>query len=98
MLNVIGRLIDWSIDWLIDWLIDTFAYEGVVAYGGLLYVVGGDDGSSNLSSVECYNPKSDTWTMLPSSLTIGRSYAGVSVIVRPIWLNWLLLSRCGTNK
>lgn len=25
---------------------------GVVALGGLLYVVGGDDGTSNLSSVE----------------------------------------------
>ena len=25
---------------------------GVVAYGGLLYVIGGDDGSQNLSSVE----------------------------------------------
>ena len=59
-------------------------FEGVVAYDGLLYVVGGDDGSSNLSSVECYNPKSDTWTMLSSSLNIGRSYAGVSVIDRPI--------------
>jgi len=59
-------------------------YTGVVAYEGLLYVVGGDDGSSNLSSVECYNPKSDSWTMLASSLAIGRSYAGVSVIDRPI--------------
>lgn len=25
---------------------------GVVAHGGMLYVVGGDDGTSNLSSVE----------------------------------------------
>jgi len=60
------------------------AYKGVVAYEGLLYVVGGDDGSSNLSSVEFYNPKSDTWTILTSSLTIGRSYAGLAVIDTPI--------------
>ena len=58
--------------------------EGVVAYNGLIYVIGGDDGSSNLSSVECYNPKTDTWTLLTTSLAIGRSYAGVSVIDRPI--------------
>jgi len=58
--------------------------EGVVAYDGHLYVVGGDDGSSNLSSVEYYNPKSDSWTMLSSCLVIGRSYAGVCVIDRPI--------------
>ncbi|KAK9710530.1 Kelch motif [Popillia japonica] len=29
----------------------------------LLYVVGGDDGSSNLASVEVYNPKTETWTI-----------------------------------
>ncbi|RZC35636.1 ring canal kelch -like [Asbolus verrucosus] len=49
---------------------------GVVALNGMLYVVGGDDGCSNLSSVEVYNPKTDMWTMLPSCMSIGRSYAG----------------------
>ncbi|CAH0564270.1 unnamed protein product [Brassicogethes aeneus] len=57
---------------------------GVVAMNGLLYVVGGDDGSCNLSSVEVYNPKADMWTMLPSCMSIGRSYAGVAVIDKPI--------------
>ncbi|KAK5640680.1 hypothetical protein RI129_009227 [Pyrocoelia pectoralis] len=57
---------------------------GVVAMNGLLYVVGGDDGTSNLASVEVYNPKSDTWTMLPSSMSIGRSYAGVAIMDKPI--------------
>ena len=37
---------------------------GVVTHDGLMYVVGGDDGTSNLSSVEMYNPKTDTWTLL----------------------------------
>lgn len=57
---------------------------GVVAMNGLLYVVGGDDGCSNLSSVEVYNPKTDSWTMLPSCMGIGRSYAGVAIIDKPI--------------
>jgi kelch-like protein 2/3 len=58
---------------------------GVVALNGFLYVVGGDDGCSNLSSVEVYNPKTDAWTMLPSCMGIGRSYAGVAIIDKPIW-------------
>lgn len=57
---------------------------GVVAYNGFLYVVGGDDGSSNLASIEYYNPKSDVWTILPSSMIMGRSYAGVCIIDKPI--------------
>ncbi|CAG9767301.1 unnamed protein product [Ceutorhynchus assimilis] len=57
---------------------------GVVALSGLLYVVGGDDGCSNLSSVEVYNPKTDCWSMLPSRMSIGRSYAGVAVIDKSI--------------
>ncbi|XP_075230806.1 kelch protein isoform X2 [Lycorma delicatula] len=56
---------------------------GVVALNGLLYVVGGDDGSCNLASVEVYNPKTDSWSMLSSSMSIGRSYAGVAIIDKP---------------
>ncbi|RZF36896.1 hypothetical protein LSTR_LSTR004584 [Laodelphax striatellus] len=56
---------------------------GVVALNGLLYVVGGDDGSSNLASVEVYNPKTDSWSMLSSTMSIGRSYAGVTIIDKP---------------
>lgn len=51
---------------------------------GLLYVVGGDDGSSNLSSVEVYCPKTDSWSMLSSFMTIGRSYAGVAIVDKPM--------------
>ncbi|XP_064458270.1 kelch-like protein 2 [Ornithodoros turicata] len=57
---------------------------GVMAMDGLLYVVGGDDGSSNLASVEVYNPKTRVWNMLPTFMTIGRSYAGVAIIDKPI--------------
>ena len=56
---------------------------GVASVNGLLFVVGGDDGSSNLFSVEVYNPRTDQWGLLPTFMTIGRSYAGVAVIDRP---------------
>lgn len=39
---------------------------------GLLYVVGGDDGSCNLASVEYYNPVTDKWTLLPTNMSTGR--------------------------
>jgi len=53
---------------------------GVATVNGLLYVVGGDDGSCNLVSVEYYNPRNDTWTLLPTTMSTGRSYAGVAVV------------------
>ena len=56
----------------------------MVANGNKLYVVGGDDGSSNLGSVEVYDPASNKWTLLQSSMMTGRSYAGVTVIERPL--------------
>lgn len=55
----------------------------MVPINGVLVVVGGDDGSCNLSSVEVYNPQTDTWNFLNSSMVVGRSYAGVAVIDKP---------------
>ena len=46
-------------------------------------MVGGDDGSSNLHSVEYYNPTADTWTLIKTTMETARSYAGVAVIDRP---------------
>ncbi|KPP76371.1 kelch-like protein 2-like [Scleropages formosus] len=57
---------------------------GVCAVNNLLYVIGGDDGSCNLASVEYYNPSTDKWTLLPSCMSTGRSYAGVTVIDKPL--------------
>uniref|UniRef100_A0A8C4I7W6 Kelch-like family member 2 n=1 Tax=Dicentrarchus labrax TaxID=13489 RepID=A0A8C4I7W6_DICLA len=57
---------------------------GVCTVNNLLYVVGGDDGSCNLASVEFYNPNSDKWTLLPTCMSTGRSYAGVTVIDKPL--------------
>ncbi|XP_063166875.1 kelch-like protein 2 isoform X4 [Candoia aspera] len=57
---------------------------GVSAVNGLLYVIGGDDGSCNLATVEYYNPTTDKWTVVSSCMSIGRSYAGVTVIDKPL--------------
>jgi kelch-like protein 2/3 len=57
---------------------------GVVAHEGTLYVVGGDDGVANLSSVEVYVPETNSWRFLPDPMGIGRSYAGVCVIDKPL--------------
>ena len=54
----------------------TVSPEGVCAINGLLYVIGGDDGSCNLSSVEYYNPAIDKWSLIPTNMSNGRSYAG----------------------
>lgn len=53
---------------------------GVVSHNGLLYVLGGDDGTSSLNSVECYDPRIDKWTMMSRTMVVGRSYAGVCVV------------------
>ena len=49
-------------------------------HNGLLYVLGGDDGTASLNSVECYDPRIDKWTLLPKAMIVGRSYAGVCVV------------------
>lgn len=54
---------------------------GVCAINGLLYVIGGDDGSCNLSSVEFYNPATDKWSLIPTNMSNGRSYAGESEVL-----------------
>lgn len=56
--------------------VTSVCFPGVCAVNGLLYVVGGDDGSCNLASVEYYNPVTDKWTLLPTNMSTGRSYAG----------------------
>ena len=49
----------------------------------LLYIVGGDDGIMNLSSIEVFDPFYETWKYAKGRLTQGRSYAGVAVVDKP---------------
>lgn len=50
---------------------------------GFLYVVGGYNGALDLDSVELYNPLINKWTMIPFSMNMGRSDAGVIVVDKP---------------
>lgn len=52
---------------------------GAAALDNKLYVCGGYDGVSSLSSVECYDPNLDQWTMV-SHMTRHRSASGVTVL------------------
>ena len=66
----------------IKWLI--YFAKGVVTHGGLLYVVGGDDlTTEDLNSMEVYNPTTNTWLMHPIPMGIGRSFAGIALIDSP---------------
>ena len=49
----------------------------------LLYVMGGDDGVMNLSSIEFLDPCCTQWKSAEGRLTQGRSYAGVAIIDKP---------------
>ena len=48
-----------------------------------LYVMGGDDGIMNLSSIEVFDPFYETWKCAEGKLTQGRSYAGMAIVDRP---------------
>jgi len=48
---------------------------GLAVVSRLLYVVGGYDGQSRLSTVECYHPEDNSWTMM-APMIVTRSGAG----------------------
>lgn len=51
---------------------------GVAVIDDKLFVIGGRDGLKTLNTVECYNPKTKTWTVLPPMAThrhgLGKAY------------------------
>ena len=51
-------------------------------FSGFLYAVGGYDGSSRqcLSSVECYNPVEDKWSLV-AEMSCRRSGAGKIIVL-----------------
>ena len=51
-------------------------FTGVAELGGRLVVIGGNDGAAFLNSVECYDPLTDKWTVLPP---MSRPRAGIGV-------------------
>jgi hypothetical protein len=48
-------------------------------FSGLIYVCGGFDGSSRLASTECYDEKTDVWT-IGEDMHVGREGAGLVAI------------------
>lgn len=42
---------------------------GVAVLDDKLFVVGGRDGLKTLNTVECYNPRSKTWSVMPPMST-----------------------------
>ena len=56
---------------LFDSIDNIYVRRGIIEWG-IMNVVGGDDGSSNLHSVEYYNPSSDTWSLISTTMEIGR--------------------------
>lgn len=55
------------------------AGAGVALLNDHIYVVGGFDGTSHLSSVEAYNIRTDSWTTI-TSMTTPRCYVGATVL------------------
>ncbi|XP_060872121.1 ring canal kelch homolog isoform X2 [Metopolophium dirhodum] len=51
----------------------------IITFNGLLYVIGGFDGSTNLDSVEIYDTKNNTWTMEPFPTSVNGIYGAVVI-------------------
>jgi len=48
---------------------------GLAVVNRLLYVIGGYDGESRLSTVECYHPENNEWQLV-APMSVTRSGAG----------------------
>lgn len=53
--------------------------------GGKLYSVGGYDGESRLSTVECYDPELDLWSVV-SPMTTKRSALAVAAVGEELYV------------
>lgn len=66
------------------------------AFSSSLFV-GGYDGQDFLSSVECYDPMSDTWQVV-TNMCSGRSGAGVAVGMEPCKTGMCSSSAANSNR
>lgn len=60
------------------------AYHGMIAFNGLVYVIGGFDGVQYYSSVKCFNPITKTWRDVAPMYT-QRCYVSVAVAKEHIY-------------
>lgn len=54
-------------------------YVRVGVVNGIIYAIGGYDGSAHLNTVECFDPMTNTWRPI-ASMASRRSSAGVAVV------------------
>lgn len=62
---------------------------GVAVIDDKLFVIGGRDGLKTLNTVECYNPKTKTWTVLPPMSTHRHGLGKISLLI--LFLEHLLI-------
>lgn len=64
---------------------------GVAVIDDKLFVIGGRDGLKTLNTVECYNPKTKTWTVLPPMSThrhgLGKFSYFIDIMFRSIFID-----------
>ncbi len=58
----------------------------VAEAGGVLYAIGGFDGSNTLGTMQAYDPKTNTWSVASSQLTVARRDAAVASIAGKIYV------------
>ena len=54
-------------------------YAGVAELGDRIFVIGGNDGNTFLDSTECYDPRTDRWTML-APMSLARAGIGAAAL------------------
>lgn len=64
---------------------------GVAVIDDKLFVIGGRDGLKTLNTVECYNPKTKTWTVLPPMSTHRHGLGKISYFIDITFRNIFLI-------
>lgn len=64
---------------IVDHVVVFFSFTGLAVLNGLVYAVGGFNGSLRVRSVDVYDPISDTWNAC-TSMEARRSTLGVAVL------------------
>ena len=64
---------------------------GVV--NGIVYAIGGYDGSAHLNTVECFDPMTNSWRTV-ASMASRRSSAGVAVLNDMLYVVGKSVQRC----
>ncbi len=58
----------------------------VAEAGGVLYAIGGSDGTNTLGAIQAYNPKTNTWNTISAALATARSNAAAASVAGRIYI------------